>query len=63
MTEELQAALAPFLAMAKACASLHDHEPIAARAVSGGNNRVVALNAMDFRRLQQAAEAAKGCAQ
>ena len=63
MTAELQAALVPFLAMAKACATLHDHEPIAARAVAGGNNRVIALNVMDFRRLEKAVKTANGNAQ
>ena len=45
------AALAPFLAMTKACENLHEHEAIAARGVGGGTNRALVLDVRDFRAL------------
>jgi hypothetical protein len=60
VTDQMRDALKPFLAMARACATLHDHEPIAARAVNGGNNRVVHLDVSDFRALANAVDALDG---
>ena len=57
MTPELQSALAPFLKMAEACANLHDHEQIAARAIGG--KKVVSIDARDFRALARAVETIK----
>jgi hypothetical protein len=53
MDEQLKAALAPFLEMAKACEPLHDHEPIAGRANGG---KIIYLDARDFRALALAFE-------
>ena len=53
MTEQLQAALVPFLAMARACKYLPEHETIAARV---SNLRLVYLDAQDFRALALAVE-------
>jgi hypothetical protein len=53
MTEQLEAALAPFLEMAEACKTLHDRESIAGRAYDG---KVIYLDARDFHALKHAAE-------
>ena len=53
MTPQLQAALVPFLAMARACKYLPEHETIAARVA---NLRLVHLDAQDFRALALAVE-------
>jgi septal ring factor EnvC (AmiA/AmiB activator) len=52
-SEQLRTALAPFLAMARACKDLRDHEPIAA--LPNGKHRVIALDVRDFRTLATAA--------